>query len=127
MKNIKFRQIVGQEVTYWGFFENKFHSPIEGCPSDLWVGVKDKNGNDIYENDILYHDGFPCSKCGHIENNDFWKGNYIVKIEDLYCYAEKIGSHMSYSMNELYRLEIVGNIHQNETLLEEPNDTTRSK
>lgn len=72
---------------------------------EQFTGLKDKNGTEIYEGDILIDDaGEPI---------EYW----VVKFSDGGFVGECAG--VAESFFELTNLEVVGNIHENPELLEE--------
>ena len=72
---------------------------------EQYTDLKDKNGEEIYENDIL--------EDGSGEPLEYW----VVRFED----GKFIGSTQGVNEDifELTDLEIIGNIHENPELLEE--------
>ena len=73
--------------------------------AEQFTGLKDKNGTEIYEGDILIYDtGEPI---------EYW----VVKFSDGGFVGECAG--VAEPLFELTNLEVVGNIHENPELAEE--------
>ena len=80
-----------------------------------WTGLKDKNGKEIYADDVLQADGIKLLVCFGENNfnskNTFGSvGFYLKRI------GSKYGDTMSFSKEPYY--EVIGNIHDNPELLE---------
>jgi uncharacterized phage protein (TIGR01671 family) len=76
-----------------------------------YTGLKDKNGKEIYEGDII-NDSFGDRK-GRIRYND-----HVAAFE----ISEYDGIHMLSSHNCGRFFEVIGNIYENPELLEAPHD-----
>lgn len=117
MREIKFRAWDGdrmQNVLTLGLYEgfvdtNKLHSDIEDFKLMQYTGLKDKNGKEIYEGDIVRVSGHPFQ--GSIDID----GNYEVgynEYMELCC-----GSWYLFKMR--HWAEVIGNIYETPELMEE--------
>ena len=115
MREIKFRawNEVEEKMLNWNEFldtnmKNTFIAPEStGLILMQYTGLKDKNGKEIYEGDIV-------KSYYYIPNEDGTEGErYVVKLinyDEILC---------KYNIDMFENLEVIGNIYDNPELLEE--------
>lgn len=96
---------------------DKLNTPIRVVKETVgqFTGLKDKNGVEIYEGDILKveSEGYPFT--------DNWFG--VVKmIDGSYLIENLAGMSGDYLFNETREVEVIANIHENPELLLEVNN-----
>jgi hypothetical protein len=128
MREIKFRQfIVESGFHYWGNGPHedgaKWKGPCsnggggEQYQSEQYTGLKDKNGKEIYEGDIIHRIN-KSSCCGKIK----YEETQLVKWEGTGFYGfpvpdSPLGSCGFAGINS-EEVFVIGNIHENNELLE---------
>lgn len=124
MRKIKFRQFANGQIYYWGVAlgDSTFSGPVSGgavrtdrTPHDQFTGMHDKNGDEIYEGDIIsLHYGVPPTKD---VLSVFWCESELTWLTKRHKKAFNPG----YKLRQLDTAEgcyIIGNIHQTPELLE---------
>lgn len=104
MKTIKFRAFKNDKFI---FSENYglarfFDKLMEFDEVQQYTGLKDKNGKEVYEGDIVL---FPNNRKVHIV--DFYQSGFVLKSVD--------GQIVVYNIKPQY-IEVVGNIYENPEL-----------
>ena len=90
---------------------------IEDCPLMQSTGLKDKNGIDIYEGDIVTYDQWQDNKCDEVvyECGSFILAEYTSEEGEL----QFLSNYKCFDEPNMLELEIVGNLHEDKELLED--------
>ena len=101
------------DIPVYSHGEINFSQPFKNFYTTMqYTGLKDKNGEEIYEGDILYY------QYKLFRNAPDIKTTYVVKwdIDSFQGYTTRgtIGTSVRYLTKDF---EIIGNIHQNPELL----------
>lgn len=118
MREIKFRQRNKNNGHwhYWGFVDGEWGMPliqdnhVKQEQSEQYTGLKDKNGVEIYEGDILMKDIWARPQ------EIVWREEYCRFQRNDHCgtkvYVSDFDDHVAIDA------EVIGNVHQNPELLE---------
>ena len=101
--------------------QHRLYVPIEDCILEQYTGLKDKNGKDIYEGDIV--DVIFPTKLRGVEEHQIWVCRFGVKRVGFVLNRETNARIFSLTFGEInaknLAVEVIGNIHENADLLED--------
>lgn len=112
--NVDFIDTKHKVIGEYDFRNNQRFYPINEVVLVQYTGLKDKEGREIYEGDIV-------RVSDDYGNTDFTEGGIgtVCGMEDLFMWYIDGDVHNGlYDVNQSSYIEVIGNIHENPELLE---------
>lgn len=106
---------------HWSEGNTCHNCPVKKGTEGQFTGLHDRNGNPIYEGDIMAHSeisGVNCRAVVRIGVGDLDFEDYLGTIEKEYMGVFLDGLISCNEVSEIKKLIVVGNVHQNKELLE---------
>ena len=97
-----------QMVPIGGTYTGVWHVNDDGLIIEQYTGLKDKNGKEIYEGDIVVNT--------YYDDGEMYK---VLWVDDSVAFGMESLDDMELYKLPLESLEVIGNIHENPELLEE--------
>lgn len=106
----KIKSFFSEDYQYFIKNEHLQETSVDEETIGQYTGLKDKNGKEIYEGDIVQSD----IDRAYVKWNDKYGYFQLIPIGDYYFDSDVIGQALEYA-----DLEVIGNIYDNPELLEE--------
>lgn len=112
---MKFRAWIGNKMVYWGFIDGTFISPPANLgqsenpfnvPQMQYTGRKDKNGNEIYDGDLL-----------EFGDENKWFGKIVWNNEHTKFECVDVNTGGTWESWKYGEKPVVGNIYENPELI----------
>ena len=102
-------QVFKKDDNYDDYEDFEYNDITDSVEIMQYTGLKDKNGKEIYEGDIVKSFFVDTDEAG----NEIYKYYIIeVKYDEVLC---------SYKIDKFMNLEVIGNVYENKELLNETN------
>lgn len=102
-----------------GFRFQHFDGDVEDLVFMQYTGLKDKNGKEIYEGDIIYWKDLSKASDGTLEDNVvvFWDDEHLRWSAESFSTPNECQKLYDYS--DVDEIEVIGNIYENKELIGE--------
>ena len=119
MREIKFRMWYQNQMFNWSKHQNTIVSALQspntliGAQLMQFIGLKDKNGKEIFEGDILANDS--ANKIIEVKHFIGWEGDGFPISGFAFAFGWH-GPKLNLTEKKLFDSEVIGNIYENPEL-----------